>query len=270
MNQKAAKTIEQDFKVGVFVTLGLVFCMLAILVLGGTDNLFTPQNTYHSYFPETPGLVPGAKVVLNGVTVGTVRSVELEKGKPEIKVEYRVVTKYKEWVREGTFVEILTQGVLGDKYLALTSSEAPGAIYPENSTIPTKKTQDFTAMLNKGDQLMMNLNSLVSGMDRLIQSFEKQNRSDLFFQSLAQSARNVSQLSAKLNQELEGMELKKASRELSQILAKINQGQGTLGALINDPELYDEARSLMGGVNRNRIMRNLVRKSVKEGSTKPE
>jgi len=31
---------------------------------------------------------------------------------------------------------------------------------------------------------------------------------------------------------------------------------------VNDASLYDDVKSLIGGVNRNRIMRNLVRKTI--------
>jgi phospholipid/cholesterol/gamma-HCH transport system substrate-binding protein len=53
-------------------------------------------------------------------------------------------------------------------------------------------------------------------------------------------------------------------KNLNSILGKIDHGSGSLGALVNDPELYDAAKSLMGEANQNRIVRNLVRKSIKE------
>jgi hypothetical protein len=36
--------------------------------------------------------------------------------------------------------------------------------------------------------------------------------------------------------------LQRSSQDLSQILHKINTGQGTLGAMVNDPSLYNEAK----------------------------
>jgi phospholipid/cholesterol/gamma-HCH transport system substrate-binding protein len=80
---------------------------------------------------------------------------------------------------------------------------------------------------------------------------------------MAQSAKNLASATAKLNEGLEGPQLKGAVRNLNGILEKINNGTGTLGALVNDPGLYYDARSLMGGANRNRIIRNLVRQTVR-------
>ena len=62
-----------------------------------------------------------------------------------------------------------------------------------------------------------------------------------------------------------GGTLKKTIHDVAQIVEKINNGSGTLGALVNDPSLYEDARSLVGGANRNRIIRNLVRKTTKDG-----
>jgi phospholipid/cholesterol/gamma-HCH transport system substrate-binding protein len=57
-------------------------------------------------------------------------------------------------------------------------------------------------------------------------------------------------------------------KNLECITDKINNGTGTLGAMINDPGLYDNAKSLMGEANRNRIVRNLVRQTLKEADDK--
>ena len=51
---------------------------------------------------------------------------------------------------------------------------------------------------------------------------------------------------------------------------KIDRGEGTVGALINDTALYDDAKSLVSGINRNRIMRNLVRQTVRDGDAPAE
>ena len=76
----------------------------------------------------------------------------------------------------------------------------------------------------------------------------------------------MGEASVKLNNQLDGMALKSAIKNLNAILEKVNNGTGTLGALINDPGLYDNARALVGGANRNRILRNLVRETVEKGN----
>ena len=53
-----------------------------------------------------------------------------------------------------------------------------------------------------------------------------------------------------------------ASADLKKITAKIASGEGSLGAIINDPSIYDDLRTILGNVKRNRILRALVRLSI--------
>jgi len=47
------------------------------------------------------------------------------------------------------------------------------------------------------------------------------------------------------------------------VFAKVlKSGEGTLGALINDPSLYEDLKSLIGGANRNRVLKYFIQKSV--------
>jgi phospholipid/cholesterol/gamma-HCH transport system substrate-binding protein len=51
----------------------------------------------------------------------------------------------------------------------------------------------------------------------------------------------------------------------------VKQGKGTLGALLVDPSLYEDIRSVVGNVERNEVLRALVRYSIKadEAQAKP-
>jgi len=59
-----------------------------------------------------------------------------------------------------------------------------------------------------------------------------------------------------------GEELAAASRDLRVIVGKIKDGDGSLGALINDPTVYEDLKGILGNVKRNRILRELVRYSI--------
>jgi phospholipid/cholesterol/gamma-HCH transport system substrate-binding protein len=46
------------------------------------------------------------------------------------------------------------------------------------------------------------------------------------------------------------------------VVAKVDSGQGTLGALVNDPSLYDDVKTLLGRANRNRAVKFLIRRTL--------
>jgi phospholipid/cholesterol/gamma-HCH transport system substrate-binding protein len=53
-----------------------------------------------------------------------------------------------------------------------------------------------------------------------------------------------------------------ALRETS---AAIERGDGTIGMLANDPALYEDLRALVGGAQRNKLLRAYIRKTVEKG-----
>lgn len=59
--------------------------------------------------------------------------------------------------------------------------------------------------------------------------------------------------------------LRKVSENLRTITDKIAQGKGTVGALIDDPTVYEDLSSLLRGANRSWLLRTLIRSSVKRG-----
>jgi len=61
-----------------------------------------------------------------------------------------------------------------------------------------------------------------------------------------------------------------AAKHMKSILAKIDNGEGTVGALINDPSLYDDVKNLLGGANRNKVLKYFIKKSVETSREKAE
>jgi phospholipid/cholesterol/gamma-HCH transport system substrate-binding protein len=58
--------------------------------------------------------------------------------------------------------------------------------------------------------------------------------------------------------------------DLRQIVADLRAGKGTLGALLVDPSIYEDAKSVLGNVQRNDALRALVRYSIKQDEKHPE
>lgn len=58
------------------------------------------------------------------------------------------------------------------------------------------------------------------------------------------------------------------SDDLRAIVAGIRQGKGTIGALLVDPTVYEDIKSAIGNVERNEVLRALVRYSIKADEKK--
>ncbi len=256
-------------KVGVFILVGTVLLLAALLVLGGKQSIFSSVNHYISHSNKVDGLVGGAKVTLGGLQIGTVSKVELDEKTRDIKISYAVEKKYAEWIRKDSSIEIVTQGVLGDKYLSVIAGDPSQPIIEDGGEIPQGMSRDFSMLVNSSEKLMEKLTVTAENFNQILNTFNKGNRSEQIFQGLAATSKNLGEITGKINSEVNQMKFKSAINHLDSILEKVDHGQGTLGAFINDPALYDDAKALVGQVNRNRIVRNLIRQTIKDNKNKP-
>jgi phospholipid/cholesterol/gamma-HCH transport system substrate-binding protein len=260
------KTDEKglEIKVGIFLTIGLALILSAILILGGQKSIFQSTRSYTSHFSKVDGLVQGAKVLMGGLLIGSVDEVDFDAEERNIVVHLSIESKYAQWVRKDSSLEIMTQGVLGDKYLSLLAGSASETEIPEGGEINAASSRDLTQLFTTSEKLVHTLGSVAVSFDRILEKFEQNGRAQRIFENLAVSTKNLGELTQKLNHDLDSSKLKSSVMHLNSILEKIDNGRGTLGAFINDPGIYDDTKALVGQTNRNRIMRNLIRQTIKE------
>jgi len=59
------------------------------------------------------------------------------------------------------------------------------------------------------------------------------------------------------------------SADMRAVIADVRAGRGTLGGLLVDPSIYEDVRRLVGNLERNEILRALVRYSIREDEARP-
>ena len=64
-------------------------------------------------------------------------------------------------------------------------------------------------------------------------------------------------------------ELSATTASLQRILDKIEKGEGTLGLLVNDPTVFEDLQSVLGGARRSRLLRSMIHMSVDENAKEP-
>lgn len=122
----------RDLVVGIFVLLGLAAIGYLSFQLGGASYAGPGGLTLHAYFDEIGGLSDRAPVVIGGVKVGQVVKVVLDHDDYRAKVTMnldRALT-----LPEDSSASVVTQGVLGDKLVAIEPGGAEEMI-PDGGTI---------------------------------------------------------------------------------------------------------------------------------------
>src|SRR5262249_47954799 len=60
-------------------------------------------------------------------------------------------------------------------------------------------------------------------------------------------------------------EVAASARALREIVAEVRAGRGTVGGLVYDPMIYENLRTITGGVKRSALLRALVRYAFRRG-----
>jgi len=223
MPRKGANSL----RVGLLVVTAIAVLVAGILLIGGQNQLFTRKNRYHILFNNVSGLNAGNPVQLNGVDVGRVISVVLptEPGKNDIRVEISVERRYASRVREDSLASIKTLGLLGDKYIELTSGTTAADPIPSGGRISTAPSTSIDQLLSSGENLMDNVIAISFALRTILERMEN---GEGILGKLTVDTPEAQSIIDSVHDTVTAMEA---------IAEKIDKGDGPLPRLINDAEL---------------------------------
>ncbi|HEX4959785.1 MAG TPA: MlaD family protein [Thermoanaerobaculia bacterium] len=237
----------REVRVGLLILAALAVLATTIFVLGQKNNLFTSKNRYSVELNSVSGLKPGNPVQLNGVDVGAVEKVELPPNpwRQLIRVWITVESRYASRLRapQGnqpaipgqtpSVARIKTLGLLGDKYIDLTSGSPGYEVIPDGGSIPAAQPTNVDALLASGEDAMDNVVAISSSLNKILARLERG-------EGLIGELTSDSESSRRLKASLLG-----TSESLQRVAAKLETGQGPLPRLLNDRALADQLAQSM-------------------------
>ena len=130
--------MPREVKVGLLVLVAIAIFVGGIFLIGDRQQLFARKSGYSVRFSQTAGLARGGGVQLNGVNVGQVTNVILptDVTEQQITIEISVDRRFEERIREDSVARIKTLGLLGDKYIEITSGSPDAPQIPVGGFIP--------------------------------------------------------------------------------------------------------------------------------------
>lgn len=217
---------RRRLKVGLFTAGLLALLALVILVIGKKQGMFTRHVAYQAQFQDVAGLVPGAQVWLNGVVVGVVEDVDLpeDPAQRRITVRFRIRRALAARIRADSRVRIRTLGLLGDRYLELSSGSALQPLIPEGGMVPSVEPTDIAEALSQGGEAMGNVVAITGSLRRIL---EKMERGEGVLGALVNAPFDATGFSQRLNRLLD---------DTGAVMAQVRKGEGLLGKLVVAPE----------------------------------
>ena len=83
--------------------------------------------------------------------------------------------------------------------------------------------------------------------------------------NIARASKNIGDAAADLHGSKVVANAEQVTKDLAELTAYTKQGKGSLGALLMDPLAYDRLVTILGGVERSRILRAVVRYAIGKG-----
>lgn len=110
------------WKLGMFVTIGLLLFIMAIYFIGKQKNLFGSTFNITSQFKTVSGLEVGNNVRFSGINIGTVEEIRLINDS-SVVVSMVIKDDVREFIKTDARASIGSDGLMGDKVLTIS----PGA-----------------------------------------------------------------------------------------------------------------------------------------------
>ncbi len=369
--------MTKEKRVGIFVAVGILILAAGIFLIGENRKFWQRKVSYIAVYANVSGLRAGSPISMGGVDVGTVAKVKYsdDAKDPHIYVTLEIVKTQaerirkpvydetgKKVIRKGTVASIINKGLLGDKMIDLSISEAGTPLLDEGEKLVTEEPLDLSTYVAKIDDLAQKANNVLQNLQEATGAFadpkfandlkgtvasihditdgvahqngfahriifDKQ-EADHIDGILANTQQTTAQIDAMLgdlhdvtlhvrqgpgiahalvydgdlssnasgslaevHKDLEQIRtgnglvhalvygdtdathlmsnVNAMSDDLHAITSGIRNGKGTLGALLVDPSVYEDLKSLLGNTERNQVLRALVRYSIKQDDQAP-
>ncbi len=274
--------LSRELKTGIIVIGGILLFIMGFSYLKSTP-LFDNSKTLYAVYPNVGGLQSGTVVSINGYGVGKVNDIRFIDTQGNLVVTFTVssdfqfsknsrVELYDTGIIGGKGLQIspvfdgspsvqsgdtlntdtrpglteLAQQKLTPLFKKFESAvtDADSVLMNVNDVLDTRTKNDLRKAINGLSQLMGSLNGSAITLDKMLK--ENQGKLGSSLDNFEVLTSNFAKLSDSLNNAGLGstlVSLQATVASLNTIMSKLEKGEGTMGMLMNDKELYSNLSS---------------------------
>ncbi|GLB50209.1 MlaD family protein [Neptunitalea lumnitzerae] len=272
--------ISKEAKTAVIVLSGIILFILGMNFLM-SNSIFSNARTYYAEFDHSGGLQPSTPVTVNGKKIGTVSEVELRQSDSKIVVTFNVDSDYQfsknstaelyksllgnaglqiipaqdnaGYAQAGTTIKSRVQTGMVE---SITNQLDPLRVKLEKAlTSADTLINNLNSVLD--DQTKHNLKSSISGLNDVVGNFKdaSNNFNDILennkekltvsLDSVQSITGNVASITSQIEKgdiEASLIKFNNAMTRLDSLMANLEGGEGNLGKLLKDEQLYDNLK----------------------------
>ncbi|MBI3319641.1 MAG: MCE family protein [Candidatus Omnitrophica bacterium] len=229
--------LSLEMKVGAFIVTGIALLIFLLFAIGDLSTYFQPGYSLRVVFDSANGIGRGSPVQYAGVEVGKVADVRIvypnDESSPHVELSARLPRRVQ--VRTDDEAAISTFGLLGEKYLEIRPGPGLGAFLTPGAVLVGKPTVSTERIIERSNEVLSELKRTLEGLNGLVGDPEAR----LYLKEALQEARDATR-----NWKIFGQRLNMA-------MSGTEAGQGSLGKLLFDDELYRQLLLFVEDLQRN-------------------
>lgn len=258
---------KTETKVGIFILVAVAVFAYMVFYLGIFKVNLSKYNSYNIYFDDLSGLVKKSDVKIAGVRVGWVDTITLVEGGSKARVKVLVNKNF--MLHADAHAEIRQEGLLGSKYLEIIPGSGISGDLLNGSTLyrEGKSVVSMEDLLRKVKNITENIEAVSEGLRGAIGNDDQRNELKVIIQNISKASekiaaftdvlskndseidsmiKDLSAFSHKLDKDfsrvIDGVE--SLTKHIGSVAQKIDEGEGFIGQLINDTEVFDDIKTV--------------------------
>lgn len=198
--------------VGIFIFIGIVIMLIAVLTLGGQKKTFVRSVQVSALFKDINGLQAGNNIWYSGVKIGTVKRIEFT-GSESVKVLLNVQEDYTQYIHKDCKAKIGSDGLIGNRIVVLFGGTPAAPTLESGDVIGVDNgisTDDIMNTLQVNNKNLVDITGnlkVISGklaagegsIGKLLNDESLYNALEAVSQALRQASANTQQITANLN-----------------------------------------------------------------------
>jgi phospholipid/cholesterol/gamma-HCH transport system substrate-binding protein len=269
-----------EFKVGVFVFVGLAMLGALVVQFGRLGEGFKAYYNLTVRFNDASGLLKGTDVLLAGARIGKVAGApRLVREGSGIAVPLKIYDHIK--IPEGTKFTVGSSGLLGDRFVNVTMPPGqPKSYLPPNAYVSGARETGIDDITREGGALLTDVRGTVQKLNQETLSSENMQNLKASMEHLNQATTALAESSKKLDGVIEQAgstmtsakeaadNLQNAINDTRKILRTATQGNGLVATLLNNQQLANDLHALISNLRAHGVL--FYRDSAATTQTKPQ
>ncbi|WP_291102396.1 MULTISPECIES: MlaD family protein [unclassified Flavobacterium] len=232
------KDTESNWKLGMFVIIGLLLSILTIYFIGKQQNLFGSTIHLKSQFKTVSGLKVGNNVRFSGINVGTVDEIELVTDSCVV-VGLMIRKEVQKFIKTDAIASIGSDGLMGDKVLTISPGNLSNKIIKDNNFIASKSSIEMEDLMKSVKTSVDNAGIITTQLAKFTYNMNNGNGS-------LSKLMTDKEFANSLKNTLANLEI--SSKEFAEFTTKMNNGKGVLSKLVSDEKLGIKLDSTMSNL----------------------